>query len=89
MSIRLCCASIETPQSETLLTVADYSLVNGGAMVAFWGWIIMSLITVCIAVSLGEIASCSPKVGGQGDGHVTNDRQPADDPRNQRGPLGR
>ena len=42
----------------------DYSLVNGGAMVAFWGWIIMSLITVCIAVSLGEIASRYPVSGG-------------------------
>lgn len=33
-------------------------------MVAFWGWIIMSLITVCIAVSLGEIASRYPVSGG-------------------------
>ncbi|GFZ48289.1 LOW QUALITY PROTEIN: hypothetical protein JCM24511_06037 [Saitozyma sp. JCM 24511] len=42
----------------------DYSLVNGGAMVAFWGWVIMSLITICIAVSLGEIASRYPVAGG-------------------------
>jgi amino acid transporter len=33
-------------------------------MVAFWGWIIMSLITLCIAVSLGEIASRFPVSGG-------------------------
>ncbi|KAK1923905.1 amino acid transporter [Papiliotrema laurentii] len=45
-------------------TTFYYSLVNGGAMVAFWGWIIMSLITVCIAVSLGEIASRYPVSGG-------------------------
>lgn len=33
-------------------------------MVAVWGWIIMSLITICIAVSLGEIASRFPVSGG-------------------------
>jgi amino acid transporter len=33
-------------------------------MVAFWGWVIMSLITICIAVSLGEIASRYPVAGG-------------------------
>lgn len=33
-------------------------------MVAFWGWIIMSLITICIAISLGELASRFPVSGG-------------------------
>ena len=50
------------PSGEELSS--DYSLINGGAMVAVWGWIIMSLITICIAVSLGEIASRYPVSGG-------------------------
>jgi amino acid transporter len=33
-------------------------------MVVFWGWVIMSIITTCIAVSLGEIASTFPVSGG-------------------------
>jgi amino acid transporter len=33
-------------------------------MVVFWCWIIMSAITTCIAVSLGEIASRYPVSGG-------------------------
>lgn len=33
-------------------------------MVAVWGWVIMSLISICIAVSLGEIASRFPVSGG-------------------------
>ncbi len=33
-------------------------------MVVFWCWIIMSVITTCIAVSLGEIASRYPVSGG-------------------------
>lgn len=46
------------------LTLLVYSLINGGAFVALWGWVIMSLITLCIAVSLGEIASRFPVAGG-------------------------
>jgi amino acid transporter len=41
-----------------------YTLLNGGASVAMWDWIIMSLIYICIAVSLGEIASLYPVSGG-------------------------
>ncbi len=33
-------------------------------MTVFWGWIIMSCISTCIAVSLGEIASAYPVSGG-------------------------
>jgi amino acid transporter len=38
--------------------------LNGGASVAMWDWIIMSIIYVCIATSLGEIASLYPVSGG-------------------------
>lgn len=41
-----------------------YTLLNGGASVAMWDWIIMSIIYVCIATSLGEIASLYPVSGG-------------------------
>ncbi|WVR08379.1 hypothetical protein IAU60_005434 [Kwoniella sp. DSM 27419] len=47
-----------------LSTTFFYTLGNGGAMVAIWDWIIMSCIYVCVAVSLGEIASQYPVSGG-------------------------
>ncbi|WRT63502.1 uncharacterized protein IL334_000407 [Kwoniella shivajii] len=47
-----------------LSTTFFYTLGNGGAMVAIWDFIIMSCIYVCVAVSLGEIASQYPVSGG-------------------------
>jgi amino acid transporter len=47
-----------------LSTTFFYTLGNGGAMVAIWDWLIMSCIYVCVAVSLGEIASQYPVSGG-------------------------
>ncbi|ORX38207.1 gaba permease-like protein [Kockovaella imperatae] len=47
-----------------LSTTFFYTLGDGGAMVAIWDWIIMSSIYVCVAVSLGEIASQYPVSGG-------------------------
>jgi amino acid transporter len=41
-----------------------YTLGNGGPLVALWDWIIMSCIYICVATSLGEIASKYPVSGG-------------------------
>ena len=41
-----------------------YTLLNGGAPVAMWDWIVMSCIYICVATSLGEIASKYPVSGG-------------------------
>lgn len=45
-------------------TTFFYTLLNGGAPVAMWDWIVMSCIYVCVATSLGEIASKYPVSGG-------------------------
>ncbi|KAI9632976.1 amino acid transporter, partial [Dioszegia hungarica] len=47
-----------------LSTTFFYTLGNGGPLVALWDWIIMSFIYVCVATSLGEIASKYPVSGG-------------------------
>ena len=41
-----------------------YPFTNGGAIVAVWDWLVMSSIYICVAVSLGEIASRYPVSGG-------------------------
>lgn len=47
-----------------LSTSASFSLVNGGTASYVWGWLFLSVISVCIAASLGEIASVFPTSGG-------------------------
>ena len=47
-----------------LSTTMYYTLGDGGAVVAIWDFIIMTLIYVCVAISLGEIASQYPVSGG-------------------------
>lgn len=47
-----------------LATTFYYPLVNGGAPVVFWGWILNCFMTFCLAVSLGEISSKYPVSGG-------------------------
>lgn len=47
-----------------LSTSASFSLVNGGTASYIWGWLFLSIISVCIAASLGEIASVFPTSGG-------------------------
>jgi len=37
---------------------------QGGATSYIWGWLLLSLISLCIAASLGEIASVFPTSGG-------------------------
>ncbi|CAO1614434.1 unnamed protein product [Parajaminaea phylloscopi] len=46
-----------------LVYSASFSLINGG-VTYFWGWVFLSLITVCMAASLGELCSAWPTSGG-------------------------
>lgn len=47
-----------------LCTSASFALINGGTITYFFGWLLLSLISICIAASLGEIASVYPTSGG-------------------------
>lgn len=47
-----------------LATTLYYPLQGGGPVVVVWGWLIVSLIILCIAASLGEITSVYPTAGG-------------------------
>lgn len=47
-----------------LATTLYYPLVGGGPVDIIWGWVLVSLIIVCVAVSLGEITSVYPTAGG-------------------------
>jgi len=48
-----------------LATTLIFPLVGGGPVNIIWGWVAVSLITVCVAASLGEITSVYPTVGGK------------------------
>lgn len=39
-------------------------LVNGGCVTIIWGWVLVTIISLCIAASLGEIWACYPTAGG-------------------------
>lgn len=47
-----------------LSTTFLYSLANGQSVTVFWGWVLLSLISVAIASSLAEICSVYPTAGG-------------------------
>ncbi|OCK87995.1 amino acid transporter [Cenococcum geophilum 1.58] len=47
-----------------LATTFFYPLVGGGPVNIIWGWVSVSLIILCVAVSLGEICSVYPTAGG-------------------------
>jgi hypothetical protein len=47
-----------------LATTLYYPLQGGGPVVVVWGWLLVSLIILCIAASLGEITSVYPTAGG-------------------------
>ncbi|KAF7556206.1 hypothetical protein G7Z17_g1606 [Cylindrodendrum hubeiense] len=47
-----------------LATTMYYPLVGGGPVNIIWGWVAISLITLCVAASLGEITSIYPTAGG-------------------------
>ncbi|KAM0428497.1 hypothetical protein ACHAPT_006857 [Fusarium lateritium] len=47
-----------------LATSLFYPLINGGPATMIWGWLLVSLVIFCVAVSLGEITSVYPTAGG-------------------------
>lgn len=47
-----------------LATSISYPLINGGPVTIIWGWLTVSLITLCVAASLAEITSVYPTAGG-------------------------
>ncbi|KAJ5106650.1 hypothetical protein N7456_003325 [Penicillium angulare] len=47
-----------------LSTTFIYPLQGGGAVNIIWGWLMVSLIILCVAASLGEITSVYPTAGG-------------------------
>ena len=47
-----------------LSTTFLYSLANGQSVTVFWGWVLLSLISIAIAASLAEICSVFPTAGG-------------------------
>ncbi|KAF1995713.1 amino acid transporter [Amniculicola lignicola CBS 123094] len=47
-----------------LATTMYYPVVTGGPANIIWGWVMVSLIILCVAVSLGEITSVYPTSGG-------------------------
>ncbi|CAG8898235.1 unnamed protein product [Penicillium egyptiacum] len=47
-----------------LATTFIYPLIGGGPVNIIWGWLAVSLITLCVAASLGEVTSVYPTAGG-------------------------
>jgi amino acid permease len=47
-----------------LATTLYYPLIGGGPVNIIWGWVLVSLIIICVASSLGEITSVYPTAGG-------------------------
>ncbi|KAJ5273637.1 hypothetical protein N7478_008762 [Penicillium angulare] len=47
-----------------LSTTMNYSITGGGSPNMIWGWIIVSLIMLCVGSSLAEITSVFPTAGG-------------------------
>ncbi|KAH7390474.1 polyamine transporter TPO5 [Pyrenochaeta sp. MPI-SDFR-AT-0127] len=47
-----------------LATQLYFPILGGGPVVIVWGWLVVSIIIVCVAVSLGEITSVYPTAGG-------------------------
>lgn len=47
-----------------LSTSALFALGNGGTATYFWGWLFLSIITLAMAASLGELCSAFPTSGG-------------------------
>ncbi|TIA83876.1 hypothetical protein E3P92_01816 [Wallemia ichthyophaga] len=47
-----------------LSTTISIALQNGGPVSVLWGWVFISLMSICIALSLAEICSRFPTSGG-------------------------
>nr|POE92424.1 choline transport protein [Quercus suber] len=47
-----------------LSTTLIYPLTGGGPVTVIWGWLLVCLLVLCVAISLGEITSVYPLAGG-------------------------
>lgn len=47
-----------------LSTTMSYAVIGGGSVCMIWGWILVSLIMLCVCSSLAEITSVFPTAGG-------------------------
>ncbi|KAI5464830.1 amino acid/polyamine transporter I [Mariannaea sp. PMI_226] len=47
-----------------LSTTIYITLINGQSVTILWGWVLVSLISLCIAASLAEICAVYPTAGG-------------------------
>lgn len=47
-----------------LATTMFYPIIAGGPVNIIWGWTAVSIIILCVAISLGEITSVYPTAGG-------------------------
>lgn len=47
-----------------LSTTLYYPLVAGGPANIIWGWVVVSFLILCVAISLAEITSVYPTAGG-------------------------
>ncbi|KAI8242670.1 hypothetical protein K4K55_010018 [Colletotrichum sp. SAR 10_96] len=47
----------------SLATTLNYPLIGGGPVNIIWGWLLVALIVICVAASLGEITSVYPTAG--------------------------
>lgn len=47
-----------------LATTLFYPIIGGGPVNIIWGWTAVSIIILCVAISLGEITSVYPTAGG-------------------------
>ncbi|TFK26149.1 amino acid transporter [Coprinopsis marcescibilis] len=48
----------------SISSVMYYSLPNGGGPAMVWGWLVASLLILCVGMSMGELASAAPTSGG-------------------------
>ena len=47
-----------------LSTTLYYPLIAGGPANVIWGWVLVSFLILCVAISLAEITSVYPTAGG-------------------------
>ncbi|TEB34406.1 APC amino acid permease [Coprinellus micaceus] len=48
----------------SIASVLFYSLPNGGGPAMVWGWLVASLLVLCVGMSMAELASAMPTSGG-------------------------
>ncbi|KAG0748619.1 hypothetical protein G6F62_002227 [Rhizopus arrhizus] len=50
--------------SSGLTSLYEYGLNTGGPVVMVWGWVVVALFTMCVALAMAEISSAYPTSGG-------------------------